>query len=242
MSLLTTQFPVPRLVIRTSKMMMPKMAQAAPLRIRKGVVGPGRADTSLRSGLVGSSGWAMRGRTSGDTDREGWPETDPTRLGIPYVGHRCRGAAEEPRVPRPFVLESSGDRPEAVLSGWLGLRDQDAFAIRAPVNGDHRRADQGDGAGCGRLHPAFARRAPRHFSRAFLVLHRRLDPPCYAAIWARPIIRVGVTRTTSSPGTALRRPYSSARAGPMYRAASRVAHRRSKSGSSISTAVPSIRT
>src|SRR5687767_421045 len=48
----------------------------------------------------------------------------------------------------------------------------------------------------------------------------------------------GVTRTTISGGTALRRPYWSARAGPMYRAAIRVAQVRSWSGSVETFAVP----
>ena len=45
---------------------------------------------------------------------------------------------------------------------------------------------------------------------------------------------VGRTRTTTSPGTALRRPNSSARSAPMYRAPVRVAMSSTSCGSSLS--------
>src|SRR5689334_847315 len=77
--------------------------------------------------------------------------------------------------------------------------------------------------------------AARARAPEIVVTNRAQDQPATSKL-ARTL--AGRTRTTSSPGTALRWPNSSARPAPMYRAAIAVAVRSSSAGSSDSSASP----
>ncbi len=84
--------------------------------------------------------------------------------------------------------------------------------------------------------------APAPVRRPDATTSRRIERSDQSAVLNADTTRPGRRRTTSSPATPLRAPYSSARSAPMYRPPSRVAQRRTSARSSLISTTPSTTT
>src|SRR5581483_4648994 len=157
---------------------------------------------------------------------------DPVTVGDQVV-HPDLGEIQEP----PDRAEELAELPQAAVGlavgQVVGLEDHDVLGHQ---RGDLLRRAGGDAVV--QLRDDRAVLLGQRLGRGHVLLLGELGGDGQAVASNSVMTLVGWIRTTSSPGTPLRLPNSSARSGPAYRAPQAAAVRYSSSGSSSVTAMP----